>query len=148
MKKKIILSILIIVLVFFVSYSYARYKTTSSGASIIRGASWSVNTSGNDSLNLTAGSSTNYTLTVTNNSEVDVVYDIELSNLPSGIKVKLDSGSYVTESSNKITFSNAGTLLYGASPKNHTLTFTTDIDSSEVTDKSVKIDVKFKQKLN
>lgn len=148
MKKKILVIVVLLVFISIISYTLAIYRERNSGTATIRGANWSVSTSGNNSLNLTAGSTANYTLTVTNDSEVDVVYDIELTNLPSGIKVKLDSGSYITESNNKITISNAGTLLYGASPKNHILTFTTDLESGVVTDQSVGINVKFKQKLN
>lgn len=148
MKKKVLVIIVLIVFVSIISYTFAMYRGKNSGTATIRGASWSVSTSGDNSLNLTAGSTANYTLTVTNNSEVDVVYDIELTNLPSGIKVKLDSGSYIAESNNKITISNAGTLLYGDSPKNHILTFTTDLESGVVSNQSVGINVKFKQKLN
>ena len=148
MKKTIIISILLVLGIFIASLTYAIYRSNSTGTSTLQGATWSVSASGDNSVNLTTGSTSAYTLTVTNNSEVDVEYDIELTNLPSDISVKLDDGSYVQESNNEVTFTNAGTLLYGASPRNHTLTFTTDIDSSVVNNQSVSINVKFKQKIN
>ena len=148
MKKKILVIVVLLVFISIISYTLAIYRGRNSGTATIRGANWSVSTSGNNSLNLTAGSTANYTLTVTNDSEVDVLYSIELSNLPSGVSVKLDNGSFVQESNNKVTFSNVGTLLYGASPRNHTLTFSTEIDASTVSNRTIGINVTFKQSLN
>lgn len=150
MKKKLVIVLVIITLTFLSAFTYSMYRIKSSGTGSISGASWSVSMAGtNDNIVLTSGSTEQaYVLTVTNNSEVDVIYSIELNNLPSGMTVKLDNGEYVQETNNKITFNNAGTILYGASPVNRTLTFSSILDAEEVTNQDFNIDVTFKQKLN
>jgi hypothetical protein len=150
MKEKLLVILAIVSLTFFATFTYSRYKNVSKGSGTIRGASWSVSMTGNnEDIVLTSGTTEQtYTLTVTNNSEVDVVYSIELSNLPSGMKVKLDSGQYVEEVNNKITFNNAGTMLYGTSPVNHVLTFSSVLDAQEITNKNFNINVVFKQKID
>ena len=148
-KKSVIISVMIIIFLFG-AFTYSVYRSLASGTETISGASWSVSMAGtNDNIVLTSGSTEQaYVLTVTNNSEVDVIYSIELNDLPSGMKVKLDNGEYVQETNNKITFNNAGTILYGASPVNRTLTFSSILDAEEVTNQDFDIDVIFKQKLN
>ena len=150
-KKKIKLIIIIILLCSFISVSYAIYRSSTSGTATIQGASWSVSTSGNnDTINLTSGSTQQaYTLTVNNNSEVDVSYSISLSNLPDGVKVKLDNNSYVQEDNNQITFNDINALFVNkTTTRNHTLTFTSILDAEEVSNQQISINVLFKQILD
>ena len=149
--ETIIIVLLLAIINGSVLFTYSSYKSTKTGSASIQGASWSVTSSGDkSSITLTAGvSEQTYTLNVQNGSEVDVKYSIVLSNLPAGVKVKLDNGSFVTESSNTVTFSNAGELLYGGTTsRNHTLTFSVPITSSEVSNQNVPIKVQFAQKLS
>ena len=148
MKKKILMFLPFLMLI-FISFTYAFYKNKANGNGIIEGATWSVDASGNNSaIILTSGiTEQDYTLTVTNNSEVNVTYVIKITNLPDGVFVKLDDGTYVEEVNNKITFSSGLTLNYNKE-KTHTLTFKASANANEVTNQNFNINVEFKQKIN
>lgn len=103
----------------------------------------------NNSLQLTPnGSDGSYTLTVTNDSEVDVEYQIVVSNIPSGVQVKLDNGYYQQQAST-VTFDNAGTIDYDDNDgyATHTLYFRANSGATTVNNQSVTVDVIFKQNL-
>ena len=153
-KKKIIYKIacvLFVLYLFFlasyVPYSYAKYKASTSGTTEIALASWSVSIAGgNNSITVTSGgATTDITLTTTNNSEVDVTYSLILSNVPSGVSVKVDNGTYYAEQNNSITIPNIGTLAVNGT-NTHTLTFKADLDATEVENQQIGVDVEFKQK--
>jgi len=150
MRKKILIAIVLLVLSFGIPFTYSMYRNRASGTASLQGATWSVSINGNnDDINLIPGyTEQEYTLTVTNSSEVDVVYSIEITNIPSGMMAKLDSGEYQSATNNKITFTNAGTILYGGNPVNHTITFKAGSDAPEVISQNINIDVEFKQKLS
>lgn len=151
MKKLVLMIILTIITSFFISFSYSIYRSNAGASATVTGATWSVSTSGNnETINLTSGTTEQeYTLTVNNNSEVDVTYSIILTDLPSGLKVKVDSGEYVEEENSEIRFNNVGNLIVGGTTtRNHTLTFSSILDSEEVTNEEININVEFKQKLN
>lgn len=150
MKKKIIIILLIVGINSSVLFTHALYRNTVTGNGTLSAASWSVSsTGGSSSIVLTTGSTQTYTLSVSSNSQVDVGYSIELTNVPNGVQVKLDSGSYVTASNNKVTFNNAGNLLYGGTTsRTHTLTFTSPISQAEVSNQNVSVNVNFVQLLN
>lgn len=150
MKKKIILLTLIISFGIVTYFTYALYKSHSSGSTTIGTATFSVSMAGNenDASLIEDNSTFTKTVTVTNNSEVDVTYSIIISNLPTGMQVSLDNGSYVTETSNQITFTNVGTVLYGGSPVNHSLKFNAPLNVSEVSNQAIDINVEFEQVLN
>lgn len=155
MKKKIIKTLLLIIALLVISYSvntFAIFRKIGSGTGTLNTATWSVTRSqsqSGDSIDLTAGTTTDdYILTVQSNSEVDVVYSIIISNLPSGVEVDLDnSGTYLTPTSGTITINNAGTIDYNDSvkTKTHTLTFRATSGATTVSDQSINIDVQFKQ---
>ena len=155
-KKILILSVFfcfaLIITIGYISYSsLAIYKNSGTGDAEAVTAAWSVSATSNDTtIDLIAGTQVaTYSLTVNNDSYVNVIYSIQLSNLPSNIQVKLDTGSYVTESNNSITFSNVGELQYsGTTQRTHTLTFSTPLSSSEITNQSININVIFAQKIN
>ena len=152
MRYKILTLILILILfcVFSISLAYSTLRNNYSGKGSIKGASWEVAMMGNsDNIEITSGNSEQeYIITVNNNSEVDVVYSIQLTNLPSGVKVKLDDEEYKMEDNNQITFKDVGTLLYGSNSKKHTLTFSATLDAVEITNHDFNVNVQFKQKLN
>ena len=147
---KIVLLLLVVVLNSSILFTYSMFRSSKTGNGTINGATWSVSSVGNkNSITLIGGGSEEtYTITVQNNSEVDLNYSILLTNIPNGVQVKLDNGNFITVSNNQITFSNVGTLLYGAVSRNHTLTFKTSINSTEVSSQSVNVNVEFVQKLN
>lgn len=152
-KTTVLISILILfvyVATLLIPNSVSRYQKGKNGNSQIPIASWSVSAISSDStINLIAGSTTTYTFTVNNSSDVSVEYSIEITNIPTGLRAKLDSGSYVSESNNKIVISNAGELGYsGTTQRTHTLTFNTPLSSSEVSNRQIGINVIFKQKIS
>lgn len=152
MKKKIVIALcLLAILLVMISGTYALYKSSGSGNASMVAATWSVSLVGDDDdIELTSGSTEQeYLLTVKNDSEVSVSYIIKITNLPDGVKVKLDTGSYREESNNEIIFDDDRELLInGITQRNHTLTFTAPLDSVEVSNQKIKIDVIFKQKTN
>ena len=155
MKKKSIKPILLIVLltiVFCAVQTFAILRKSSSGSGSLDTATWSVTRSvsqSGDSIDITKGSTTdNYILTVQSASEVDVIYSIIISNLPTGVEVDLDnSGNYRIPDNGTVIISPAGTINYNDSikTKNHTLTFRATNAATPVTDQEIDIDVEFKQ---
>ena len=135
-------------ILFVYNNSFAIFKTGRSGSSLLGTAAWNVSAgASSNTLNLVAGGQAqSYTLTVTNNSEVDVTYSIQFTNLPTGMKVGLDGDQLVTEVNNTVTFASVGGLSY-TSPKtrNHTVTFQAPQSSSETSNWQIHTSVTFKQ---
>ena len=134
---------------FAIPSSIGIYKNRTIVTKSLDAAIWdvSLNQNGvNGSVQVTKGDANGntYTLNVVNDSEVDVVYDIIVSNIPNGVQVKLDNGSFEPQSST-VTISNAGTISYGGSPNTHTLTFKANNSASVVNNHTINIDVEFKQ---
>ena len=103
-----------------------------------------------DSINVYKGGATDsYTLTVQSNSQVDVLYKIIISNLPSGVEVDIDNTGYLTPTaSGTLTIENANTVInYGDSTKTktHILTFRATNEAQLVTNQKIDIDVEFRQ---
>lgn len=152
-KLKLFLLFYLIIMTSFLSMiTLSKFKSTVTGNGSIQIAKWSVslNTGSNtsDNIDLIAGNNEiSYNINVKSLSEVKVGYSIIVSNIPNDVKVKLDTGTYQTPSSNKVTFSQVGTINANASTKekNHTLTFTAPISSATVNNKSMDIDVVFVQ---
>ena len=155
MKKKILKILLLMIVLLLASYTiktFAIFRKFGSGTGSFNAATWNVSRSqsqSGDSIDISPGSTTDdYILTVQSSSEVDVVYSIIISNLPSGVEVDLDnSGNYRTPSSGTITINQAGTINYNDSvkTKTHTLTFRATSGASAVSNQSINIDVQFKQ---
>ncbi len=157
MKNKIIKPMILVIgiaLIFYAVHTFALLRNRASGTGSIDTATWSVTrnqSQSGDSIEIVPGMSTDsYTLTVQSNSEVDVIYSIIISNLPTGVEVDLDnSGNYRTPTSGTIRMSSVGTINYNDSvkTKNHTLTFRAANGTTPVTDQEIDIDVEFKQGL-
>jgi hypothetical protein len=152
-KKKTIL-IFVVLLTFFVSIStmaILRSKINSSAS--LRTATWSVSlnqTGVNNNLTVTPDvQDATYTLNVVNNSEVDIIYTIVVSNIPSGVQVSLDNGTFQTPSSGTVTFTDAGTLLYSTQSHqhSHTLTFRAVTGTQQLLGSQVNINVLTRQTL-
>lgn len=148
--KNGVITLIVLSFLFSVRSSFGILKRSANTASEFPIASWDVDvsTNSNNSMQLIANttSTSSYTITVTSDSEVDTSYSIIVSNIPSGVQVKLDDGSFEPYSST-ITFSNVGTILYGAQPNTatHTLTFRANTGATPVNSQSVSVNVEFKQ---
>ena len=136
---------------FIIPSSYSIYKSGRVSSSIGNLASWNVTLEQNgvnNSLSLVAGLSTaTYTLNVKSLSDVDITYDVVISNLPSGVSVAFADRAAQLASNGTVTISNAGTILYSAQTKtnSHTLTFSAANNATYVNNQSVTINVIAKQ---
>ena len=155
MKKRLLILICFVFLVsifLVVPFSKAIFKSVGSTTGSATAADWDVaidQTGISSSVSTTIGSAngTDYTLKLVSNSEVDVVYSITISNIPSGVDVKLNGGSFQTPSNGTYTFSNAGTINYTGSQEEvtRTITFKANNGASAVNAQQVTISVDFKQ---
>ncbi len=144
--------ILLVGLLLFIRipFTFGIIKSSSYIPSSVNTADWNVSVSSNSSntMQLTANNSgtASYQVVVTSSSEVDTNYSIIVRNLPSGVQVKLDNGDFEPYSST-VTFSNIGTILYGANPNTatHTLTFKANNGATIVSNQQVSVDVEFEQ---
>ena len=125
MKKKnlivIALVFLVAISVYLVPKAVAIFRSSASGTGDIELAKWEVSLNpdpADNSMDLVSGvTNDSYTLTITSLSEVDIDYTIVVDNLPDGVEVKLDAGTFQTPTNSKVTFSNAGSILYNDSSK-------------------------------
>lgn len=154
MKKKIILFAFTVMVFTIVATTFAIFRSHGSATGTIDAATWSISRSqsaSGDSLSVIPELASDvYNLTVTSNSEVDVVYTIIVSNLPTGVEVALDDGTYQTPTSGTVRISNAQTVINYSDTvktKNHTLTFRATSSAQVVSDQEIDIDVEFRQTL-
>ena len=151
-----IMIIIAMISVFAVPGSFAIYRSDIDGDNNVVSAEWNVSlqqTGVNNNLTIIPGSvSATYTLNVRSQSEVDVQYDIVISNLSSGVEVSINGVNFTPESSGVVTFSNAGTILHNASNDNktntHTLTFRAANGATYVNNRVVTVNVIAKQFVN
>lgn len=139
-----------LVSVFCIPSTLGIYKNTSTASEILNLADWDVALNQNGiSGNVSAqagGSDGSYLLKVVSNSEVDVIYSITVSNIPSGVTVKIDNGTFKPYSSS-VTFDDVGTINYSDQnhEKTHTLYFKANSGATLVNNQTVDIDVDFRQ---
>lgn len=152
MKKKIVLKIAIIIGIlslFLIPSTYAIFRGVIGSSSSLVLASWntSLNESGvNNYLSIVPepnNTDASYTLNITNNSEVDIIYTIIIDNIPTGVSVKLGNGQFVQETNHKVIFSNAGTIYYNGVSRTESclLTFKASSSASYVNDHEIDISV-------
>ena len=98
MKKRIIKTLILCIVIIIVSYAvhtFALMRASGSVNGSINTSTWSVtrnHSQSGDSINVYKGGATDsYTLTVQSAAEVDVLYKIIISNLPSGVEVDIDN---------------------------------------------------------
>ena len=157
MKRKIlIIAILALVLCFFViPGSLAIYRNIANKNNNVASAQWNVvlnQSNVNNYISVVAGdntSSASYTVNITSTSEVDITYSIVVDNVPTGVTVSLDNGSFQTPSNNTVIFSNVSTINYSDvnKTKSHSLTFKAAAGTTYVTDNEIDIDVVARQLL-
>ena len=154
LKKKFIVFLFIYFILltsYFTFSTVAKYAGEISRTNQISVARFNVSATGNNSnISMVAGnggSSLTYTVTVTSISEVATSYSILLTNVPTGVKVKLDNGSYISGTNNEISFNNAGTFAPNDSnsTRTHTLTFMAEIGAATQSNASIGLDVVFTQ---
>ena len=101
-------------------------------------------------MNIIAGDKpVSYEITVTSTSEVGCGYSISLSNVPTGVIVKLDDKDPVTVGADKkVTFTNCGEFSANTQGQQriHTLELEAGIDITPVSNNEMNVDVSFVQK--
>lgn len=157
MKKIMPIPIIISILVIFfiIPMSYAIYRSYSTVGGNIATASWNVSLNQNNvNNNLTIipgenGTTASYTINITSNSEVDVIYSIVIENLPSGVSISLDDGSFVAANNNKVVFTDVGTILYSDANKNksHVITIKANSNTKYVNNQEIDVNVIARQAL-
>ena len=153
MPIPIIISILVIL--FIIPVSYAIYRSYSTVGGTIATASWNVSLNQNGSDNYLTivpepeNVNDTYTLHMTNNSEVDVIYSIIIDNVPSGVSAKAGNGNFVPETNNKILINNAGVIHYavGDNTEDCVLTFKAASNATFVDEQQVSISVILSQEV-
>ena len=151
MKKETVIRpaiITIIMALLVIASTYSIYRGVIGGNGAVSLAAWNVSlnqTGISNTLTIIPGTgSDTYDLNITSTSKVDIKYTIVVSNLPTGVKVALGSGNpQQQDNEHKVTFADAGTILYSASQKTntHTLTFSAVANTTPVNTQSVSIDV-------
>ena len=151
-KQFQIVVMLYLLLVFCIPSSLGIYKKTTVTSGSLTAAKWDVSLnqngiSGNVTATIGNANGASYTLKLVNGSEVDVNYSITISNIPNGVDVMINGGSYLTPQNGTVTISNAGTINYSNSPVEvtRTLTFRANNGASTINNQPVTIDVDFKQ---
>ena len=154
--KKFSLVVIAIVLLLLISVppTYSMLKSSKPSSAVLSTAIWDVAmTEGNDNeLTIRAKEQLNdsYTFKVSSSSEVDVTYDVIISNVPDKVQVKLDDGEFLGTETGEITINNAGTILYGSgdNENEHTLTFKALEGATPVVDTNIGLKVVISQVLN
>ena len=153
-KKNELIIVMVLLVAFNIPSSLGIYKNSSNSSNGIGVADWNVALNQNGisgTVTATAGSTNGtYTLKLVSDSEVDVIYSITVSNIPSGVDVALNNynnGAFQTPSNGTTTFTDAGIINYTGSSEEvtRTLTFRANSGAASVNGQQVTIDVDFKQ---
>jgi len=157
MKKKTLLIVMLILVVsfFVVNGALAIYRSTTTPTGSLALASWDVSLQQSGVSNYIsivpgdATSTADYTLNVRNLSEVDIIYSVIISDVPSGVSISFDNGAFVPETNNQVIFNEVGTIHYSDQnkTKTHTLTFKGDYTAAYATDEEVNVNVVARQVL-
>ncbi len=153
-EKKMLIKLMIVIIflaIIIIPSTLSIFKSSSQGYGELALAEWNVtliDSGASTALTVVPEiSNATYSVTVRSLSEVDAKYSIVINNLPTGVQVSLDNGAFQTQSSNTITFSNVGTILYSDSQKTrtHTLTFSAVSGATPVNNQPVNISVVVEQ---
>ena len=144
-----------IIVIFIIPLSFAVLKRAGGSNAEVALATWdvSLNDSGeNNYLSVLPdpdGITADYILNVTSQSQVDIIYSIVIENLPTGISVSIDGGSYESPTNNRIIFSDFETILYSDTnkTKSHTITFKAASNAAYVNEREININVIARQQL-
>ena len=145
-----ILMYLIFLTAYFSLNTFSKYVGVVDGGGEVQVAKWEVSSTSesNSMMNIVAGNTENtYEIKVTSTSDVGCTYSIVLSNIPSGLKIKLNDGSFEEITSGTKAYSNIGHFDAGSSGiiNTYTLTMKADLPVTEVANQVVDIDVVFVQ---
>ena len=153
MKNKVKITVILFILaIFIVRSTFALFNNSLAIGQSANVAEWNVTleqTGVNNNLTVIPELATaTYTLNVKNLSDVDMKYDVQITNLPSGIQASLDGTNFTPASNGTITFTNAGTIPYNA-PNNgidtKTITFRGVNGATVVNNQTVTVNVIAKQ---
>ena len=118
MKNKLMLIMLFILVLLIAQSSFSLFGCRVATTTSTNIAVWDVRleqTGVNNNLMVVPEvSNATYTLNVKSLSDVDVKYDVVISNLLSGIEVSLDGVNFSQASNGTITFTNAGTIPHNS----------------------------------
>ncbi len=153
MGKKIkIVVILFILALFIVRSSFALFRGSLASTTAITAAEWNVTleqTGVNNNLTIIPGlANATYTLNVKSLSDVDINYDVVISNLTSGIEISLDGVNFTPANNGTVTFTNVGTIPYNSANNgidSKTLTFRGANGATLVNNRTVTVNVIAKQ---
>ena len=147
LKLRLITLMIVAIVLIIIPTAFSMYKSNTNANGTLVLAEWDVSlnqTGVNNSLTVVSGGANDtYTLNIRSLAEVDVKYTIVISNLPAGVEVALDNGSFQSQVSNTITFTNVGTILYTDvnKTKSHLLTFKAVSGTTAVNAQAVNINV-------
>ena len=150
-KFRVFLSVYFVIFTsFFALTTFSKYVGTSSGSGTAAIAKWEISFQGdtNDNISIIKGNTTQeYKLTVTSSSDVGVSYYAIISNVPDGVRAKVDSKNYVPASNGEIKIDNIGVIDAddATKTKEHTLTFDALLTSSDINNQKMDIDIIFTQ---
>lgn len=157
-KRKIFIFILVYGLIITSYFSLRTFSKFISVANNKTGtkdvAKWDVTldtSSAANSIDLVSGNTTNtqdYILTVSSLSDVAVECELVVSNLPTGVSMKIDNDVEYTQSSGIIRVNNFCTFVANDSntDKSYILTFIAPLNSNVVSNRTININVSCKQK--
>ena len=159
MNKKRIINILIIVIMlslFIIPSSFSIIKMMNTGNSSVALATWSVSLNQNGENNYLSivpepeNTNDSYVLSITSNSEVDITYSVIVDNLPTGVSVKADDGSFIPESNHKVMIPNVGVIRYNDENKTKQciLTFKASANATFVDEEEIDISVIISQQMS
>ena len=151
-KIKIFAILLVILAVILIPSSYALHKHKYDGGASLALAEWNVSLEQNgvnNTLSVVPGiSNATYTLNVKSLSNVDVKYDVIVSNLPTGVEASLDGTNFTPASNGTITFTNVGIIPYNAGNNGvdtKTITLRAVNNATTVNNQTVTVNVIAKQ---
>lgn len=157
--KRMSLKMLIILflgMIFFVGTTFSILNNSISGNGTVSLAEWSISLNQNNENNHLSiipdpnGTTASYTLNIVSQSEVDIIYSIVIEDLPTGVSVSIDNGTFTQAINNTVTFSNFGTILYNDEnkTKSHIITFKASSSAGFVNNQEVNINVIARQVLS
>ena len=156
-RKKIdrILMFAVLIGLLIVPATYAIFRGTVNSSLALTSSEWDVSLNQNNDNNYLTivpepeNVNDTYTLHMTSNSEVDVIYSIIIDNVPTGVSVKAGNGSFVQESNHKVLLNNAGVIHYNpnGSTEDCVLTFKASSGATFVDEQQVSISVILSQEV-
>ena len=133
---------------YFSIYTFSKYSGRVNGNGELSVAKWDISlASENNSISLMGGgSSVNYNLNVTSNSDVGIDYYVTISNIPNGVILTVDGRDPITINGD-VDLGKVGTIYANdeTKTKTHVLNFKAPLGIGEVSNKDILVNVKFIQ---